>query len=125
MVIRSSGGGRRCRILALKWGRKQPGLGRRVGGRTVLYPASQRFGGSIWDSRAGHVPQVQIGDLVANVAAVEERIAAGVDRAGRSLDEVGLLPVSKTVSKVRIRPAVPAGCTELGEDSVQEARRRT
>lgn len=61
-------------------------------------------------------------DLVRNLAVVRERIAAAAGRSGRSVEEIRLLPVSKTVSEQRIRLAVQAGCDEFGENKVQEAR---
>lgn len=59
-----------------------------------------------------------------NLAAVEARIAAACERAGRDRAEVRLLPVSKTVPEARIREAVAAGMTRLGENKVQEAKRK-
>jgi len=63
-------------------------------------------------------------DFERNLVAVRTRIAAAAQRAGRSADEVRLLPVSKTVPEDRLRLAVAAGCTELGENKVQEAKRK-
>jgi pyridoxal phosphate enzyme (YggS family) len=54
-------------------------------------------------------------------AAVLERIAAACARAGRAADEVLLVAVSKTVPADRLRDAVAAGLTTLGENRVQEA----
>lgn len=56
-----------------------------------------------------------------NLAAVRARIAVACARAGRDPGSVRLLPVSKTVPAERVRLAVAAGCTELGENKVQEA----
>jgi len=53
--------------------------------------------------------------------AVLERIAAACVRAGRAPDEVQLVAVSKTVAAERLRDAVAAGLTTLGENRVQEA----
>jgi pyridoxal phosphate enzyme (YggS family) len=53
-------------------------------------------------------------------AAVLERIAAACARAGRSPAEVNLVAVSKTVPTERLRDAVVAGLTTLGENRVQE-----
>ncbi|WP_448221184.1 YggS family pyridoxal phosphate-dependent enzyme [Gordonia iterans] len=61
----------------------------------------------------------------ANLAAVRARIDAAAIRAGRDPAQVRLLPVSKTVPEERIRLAVAAGCTELGENKVQEAKRKS
>jgi PLP dependent protein len=52
---------------------------------------------------------------------VLERIAAAAARAGRDPADVTLVAVSKTVDAVRVRAAVAAGCTHLGENRVQEA----
>ncbi|MFV0407294.1 MAG: YggS family pyridoxal phosphate-dependent enzyme, partial [Propioniciclava sp.] len=59
-----------------------------------------------------------------NLAAVRAIMAAAARRVGRDPDTVRLLPVSKTVPEERIRLAVSAGCTELGENKVQEASRK-
>src|SRR5699024_7280522 len=64
-------------------------------------------------------------DLRANIAEVDERIAAAASRAGRDRSEIELLPVSKTVPQERIRLAVEAGCHKLGENKVQEAHRKS
>ena len=54
-------------------------------------------------------------------AAVLTRIADACHRAGREPDEVTLVAVSKTVAAERLRQAVAAGVTTLGENRVQEA----
>jgi len=54
-------------------------------------------------------------------AAVLARIAAAADRVGRDPSAVRLVAVSKTVPVARLRSAVAAGLTELGENRVQEA----
>jgi PLP dependent protein len=54
-------------------------------------------------------------------SAVLERIAAAARRAGRDPSAVGLVAVSKTVPAERVRLAVAAGLTTLGENRVQEA----
>jgi hypothetical protein len=61
-------------------------------------------------------------DIPSNVARVRERIARAAERAGRRADEVLLIGVSKTVDVARIRAAVGAGVTALGENRVQEAK---
>ncbi len=60
-----------------------------------------------------------------NLAAVQDRIAAAAIRAGRSPADVRLLAVSKTVESSRLRHAIEAGCTDLGENKVQEALRKS
>jgi PLP dependent protein len=49
-------------------------------------------------------------------------IAAAARQAGRNPDTVKLVGASKTVPVERIRPAVEAGLTILGENYIQEAR---
>lgn len=63
-------------------------------------------------------------DLAARLAAVRARVDAAARAAGRDLAEVRLLPVSKTVDVAVLRAAVALGCHELGENKVQEARRK-
>jgi PLP dependent protein len=53
-------------------------------------------------------------------AAVLARIAAGCVRSGRDPADVTLVAVSKTVEAARLRSAVEAGITTLGENRVQE-----
>lgn len=61
----------------------------------------------------------QIGD---NLKRVREQIAHAASRAGRDPQDVQLVAVSKTVDTARIRQAIEAGATILGENYVQEAR---
>lgn len=65
-----------------------------------------------------------VADIACNLDLMRARIAAAARRSGRAPDEVRLLPVTKTVSEERIRLAVQAGCTQLGENKVQEATRK-
>jgi len=58
------------------------------------------------------------------VAAIRMRMADACRRADRDPAGVRLLPVSKTVSAERVRAAVEAGLTEMGENKVQEAREK-
>ncbi|NLG47208.1 YggS family pyridoxal phosphate-dependent enzyme [Gordonia sp. (in: high G+C Gram-positive bacteria)] len=67
---------------------------------------------------------VEVADFRHNIAAVQARIDAAAQRAGRDPSEVELLPVSKTVPEERIINAVAAGCRRLGENKVQEAKRK-
>ena len=60
--------------------------------------------------------------LRGNLDAVRERIARAAERAGRRVQDVLLIGVSKTVTADRIRLGVEAGLTALGENRVQEAR---
>ena len=56
--------------------------------------------------------------------AVLERIAEAAARAGRDPSGVTLVAVSKTVPASRVRAAVAAGLTVLGENRVQEAEEK-
>lgn len=60
----------------------------------------------------------------AAIAAVRAKMAAAAQRAGRDESEIRLLPVSKTVPEPRLRVAIEAGCHQLGENKVQEAKRK-
>lgn len=53
--------------------------------------------------------------------AINQRIAAACQRAGRDFFDVTLVAVSKTVEPARIRLAIEAGVRVLGENRVQEA----
>jgi hypothetical protein len=61
-------------------------------------------------------------DISAGLMRVRERIAAAAERTGRRLDDVLLIAVSKTVEIERIREAIAAGASALGENRVQEAK---
>jgi len=58
--------------------------------------------------------------IAENLAHIYERIAAAVARAGRRVDEVTLVAVSKTFPAARIREAYAAGVRHFGENRVQE-----
>jgi len=62
--------------------------------------------------------------IASSVQHVRERIAAAACRGGREPGAVVLVGVSKTVAPERIREAVEAGLTDLGENRVQEAREK-
>ncbi|MEJ0036968.1 MAG: YggS family pyridoxal phosphate-dependent enzyme [Gammaproteobacteria bacterium] len=63
------------------------------------------------------VPQ----NLAVNIRTVRERIRAAAERAGRSVDSVTLLAVSKTHSVDLIRGAAREGVEHFGESYLQEA----
>lgn len=60
-------------------------------------------------------------DIDANLARLNERIAAAAARAGRAPEEITLLAVTKTLPAERIRESLSAGLREFGENRVQEA----
>jgi PLP dependent protein len=53
--------------------------------------------------------------------AINQRIAAACQRAGRDFSEVTLVAVSKTVAASRLHEAITAGVRIFGENRVQEA----
>jgi pyridoxal phosphate enzyme (YggS family) len=59
-----------------------------------------------------------------NLLMVLDRMDQAAKRAGRDPEEIKLVTVSKTVEPARIREAIEAGVTILGENYVQEARRK-
>ncbi|WP_054951791.1 YggS family pyridoxal phosphate-dependent enzyme [Flaviflexus massiliensis] len=65
-----------------------------------------------------------IEDFQENLRAVREKMDKAAERVGRDSSEVRLLPVSKTVPEERIRLAIAAGAHQLGENKVQEAKRK-
>jgi PLP dependent protein len=66
-------------------------------------------------------PNPDLAELRAARQRVLERIAHAAERAGRDPAGVTLVAVSKTVPAERLRAAVAAGLTVLGENRVQEA----
>jgi hypothetical protein len=59
-----------------------------------------------------------------NLEAVREKMSAAAERSGRSPDSVELVCVTKTVGPDEIREAVACGITRIGENRVQDARRK-
>jgi len=64
---------------------------------------------------------LQISD---NLKRVREKITKAASKVGRNLQDVQLVAVSKTVDTKRIKQAVEAGATILGENYIQEARKK-
>jgi len=62
--------------------------------------------------------------IEANLRAIRARIDQACRQTGREPADVRLLPVSKTKGNDILRLAYAAGCRELGENKVQEARRK-
>lgn len=59
--------------------------------------------------------------IAENIARVRERIAWAAAQVGRRPEEITLVAVSKKMDTDRIREAVAAGITDLGENYIQEA----
>ena len=70
---------------------------------------------------AGSASEARDCAVAARLAEVRSRIEAAATRAGRDPSEITLVGVSKTVEPERIRAALDAGLTHLGENRVQEA----
>jgi len=66
----------------------------------------------------------EVSDVAASVALVRGRIAAAAIRSGRRPEDSTLVAVTKDVDVARIRAAIAAGVVDLGENRVQEARRK-
>lgn len=62
-----------------------------------------------------------IASLEANLTAVREAIARSAAKAGRTVDGITLVAVTKTLPVPRIREAIALGLRTLGENRVQEA----
>lgn len=74
--------------------------------------------------RETYAPAVTVEDFRTNLARVQARLEAAAEAAGRDASEIRLLPVSKTVEEERLRNAFAAGITQMGENKVQEAKRK-
>ena len=59
-----------------------------------------------------------------NLLRVTEKIGKAAQKAGRNPAEIKLVTVSKTVEVGRIKEAIEAGVTILGENYVQEAQKK-
>ena len=59
-----------------------------------------------------------------NLLRVQERIEKAAQRVGRDPKEIRLVAVSKTVDAARIKEAIEAGVSILGENYVQEAQKK-
>lgn len=64
------------------------------------------------------------GDIRKNISVIRENIAKAAERVGRNPSSVRLMAVTKTVDVERIKVAVDAGVDIIGENYVQEARRK-
>src|SRR3546814_10841382 len=58
--------------------------------------------------------------MIARLGAIRARMAAACARAGRPVEDVVLLPVSKTFGPEAVRAAMSMGLTRFGENKTQE-----
>lgn len=63
-------------------------------------------------------------DVAENIRTVKEKIAAAALRAGRDPSEIKLMGVTKTVDDEKIMESIRAGIDIIGENYVQEAKRK-
>src|SRR3989440_2625386 len=63
-----------------------------------------------------------MGLIADNLERVREQIAQAASKAGRGVDEIELVAISKTHDAAKVREVVEAGQTLFGESRVQEAR---
>jgi pyridoxal phosphate enzyme (YggS family) len=63
-----------------------------------------------------------MGLIADNLACVREQFAQAASKAGRGVDEIELVAISKTHDAAKVREVVEAGQTLFGESRVQEAR---
>ncbi len=63
-------------------------------------------------------------NIATNLAAVLDRIADAAHNAGRSPQDVELVAVTKTQPETRVREAISAGATMIGENYIQESREK-
>jgi PLP dependent protein len=63
-------------------------------------------------------------DIAENLERVCEQITQAAAKAGRAVDEIELVAITKTHPAEKVREAVEAGHTLFGESRVQEARAR-
>jgi len=73
---------------------------------------------------AGGAPALQlcVGSIAENLERVREQIAQAAAKAGRAVDEIELVAITKTHPPEKVREAIEAGQTLFGESRVQEAR---
>jgi pyridoxal phosphate enzyme (YggS family) len=64
----------------------------------------------------------RVQDLIKRLQTVKDRIQTAARACGRNPGTIRLVAVSKTVPTARVRQAIQAGVTILGENYVQEAR---
>ncbi len=66
----------------------------------------------------------KVRSVAENVARVRERMKQAAERVGRDPSEVRLVAASKMVEAARLRAALASGLTILGENYLQEARKK-
>jgi PLP dependent protein len=62
--------------------------------------------------------------IASNLMAIQDRIADAAKRGGRTLSDIQLVAVSKTVERDMVEAAYAAGVRHFGENRVQDMRRK-
>ncbi len=65
---------------------------------------------------------LDMSEVAHNINQIRERVRSAAERAGRRLEDVTLVAVSKTVEPERVEAALAAGQALFGESKVQEAK---
>ncbi len=73
----------------------------------------------------GLTAEQQLEEIRNNLTTIQQKITDTCIKTGREPSSVRLLPVTKTVPAERLRIAYSAGCLEMGENKVQEAREKS
>jgi pyridoxal phosphate enzyme (YggS family) len=68
--------------------------------------------------------EIRMSTIKENLLQVREKIEKAARRVGRDPGEIKLVAVSKTVEAARIKEAIEAGVSILGENYVQEAQKK-
>ena len=73
---------------------------------------------------AGGAPALQlcVGSIARNLERVRKQIAHAAAKAGRAIDEIEVVAITKTHPAEKVHEAIEAGQTLFGESRVQEAR---
>jgi len=85
---------------------------------------SERIGLPQINKLAGEAPALQFCmlSIAENLERVREHIAQVAAKAGRAIDEIELVAITKTHPAEKVREAIEAGQSLFGENRVQEAR---
>jgi len=62
--------------------------------------------------------------IAKNLQIVREKIKVAAEKSGPGIEEIKLVAVTKNISVDRIRMAIDAGVTDIGENKAQEAKRK-
>jgi len=67
---------------------------------------------------------VSMGQIARNLEEIRSQIKIAAEKVGRNPEEIKLVAVTKTVEVAKIKEALAAGVTAIGENRVQEAREK-